>query len=701
MNKLSNPSLSTATHRLEALLNARSVAIVGASTDPLKITGRPIAYMQANGYTGNIYPVNPGRTEVQGLKCYPSISAISEPVDLAIIGTAAANVEAYIQEGIAAGVKAFVVFSSGFAELDESGRAMQERLTALAQAHNVAIVGPNCLGVANSRSGLIATFTTALESHELLRGNFSFISQSGALGAYWMDIVLRNSIGFAQWITTGNECNVDVAEAIDFLVDDPDTQVIGLYLEDARNTRALRRSLERAALAGKPVIAIKAGSSQAGAAAAASHTGALAGDDALYDTCLKQYGALRVDSLTEMMDAARLLLHNATPLGPQLLVMSVSGGAGVLIADACEPHNIQLPELKPEIKEALRPVIPSFVHPNNPLDITGHVLQDTPMIARAMRTVSADKDLNAIVLFIGMMHSIADSFVDALAEARRSIHCPIIVIWVGAMDESIQTLEHAGIPVFLDIPQATTAMARCLWLSKAHRTIQERGSTPLPAPTVGAARALAPLSEWQGKQLLRQHKALPLPQSWLLQPGDPCPVAATFPLVAKLQAPDLLHKSDAGGVILHINDASALEAAVHKLHDIGRTLKLQMEGVLVEPMLAYDHELLLGLRQDLLFGPVLTLARGGVEAELDPDVVNLLLPASAQDVEQALESLRCAALLHGYRGRPAADIPAISQHIAKLCAWFEQQALREVEINPLVVKGDQIFALDALITPTQ
>ena len=292
------------------------------------------------------------------------------------------------------------------------------------------------------------------------------------------DIVLRSGIGFSQWITTGNECDVDAAEAIDFLVADPDTKVIGLYIEDIRRADAFRAALERAARAGKPVIAIKAGSSSAGAAAAASHTGALAGNDALYDACLRQCGALRVPSLTDMMDAARLLLHSATPLGNQLAVMTVSGGAGVLIADACEPLGLQLPKLKPEVTEALVPVLPSFVHPSNPLDITGNVLQDTTMIARTMQALSTDKDIHGIVLFIGMMHSIADVFVQALSQARRQVHCPIIVIWVGAMDSSIQALEAAGIPVFLDIPQATQAMARCLQMKRTGAGISQRADTP-------------------------------------------------------------------------------------------------------------------------------------------------------------------------------------------------------------------------------
>lgn len=694
-------SSSTGPNRLASILNAQSVAVVGASADPSKIAGRPLAYMLARGYQGRLYPVNPSRAEVQGLRSYPSLAAIGQPVDLAIIGTASEHVEGIVREGIAAGVKAFVIFSSGFAELGEAGRDMQQRLARLAHEHDVAVVGPNCLGVANSDTGLIASFTTALESTGLRQGRFSFVSQSGALGAYWLDIVLRSGTGFSKWITTGNECDVDAAEAIDFLVDDPATEVIGLYIEDIGRPDAFRAALQRAARAGKPVIAIKSGRTRAGAAAAASHTGALAGDDALYDACLRQYGALRVDSLTEMMDAARIFLHGATPPGPRLAVVTVSGGAGVLIADACEPLGLVLPELAPATVQGLRPVLPSFVHPANPLDITGNVLQDTKSIGQSLRVLATDPGIDGIVFFIGMMHSIADVFVRVLSQARQQAACPIVVVWVGALESSVHTLEAAGIPVFLDIPQAMRALAQ------ARQTLQwqqaaaaARLSGPGTRPLSAAGK---PVSEWDGKQMLRQCASVGLPRGHLVQDDsvDAISGSLSYPVVAKLQSHELLHKSDAGGVILPIRDAHALRAAVTRLREVGRQLAIPVQGVLVEEMVPFDHELLLGLRRDERFGAVLTLARGGVEAELQPDVTTRLLPLSATEVEAMLRGLQVGRLLEGFRGRPAADIPALAAQIADLCAWFERQALKELEINPLAVRADRLWALDALITPLQ
>lgn len=684
---------------LSVILDARSVAIVGASDDPTKIAGRPLAYMLARGYAGKIYAVNPARDRVQGQPSHPSLTAIGQPIDLAIIGTAAERVEAIVQEGIDIGVKAFVVFSSGFAEAGEQGRAMQERLQALARAHGVAIVGPNSLGVANSRNGLIASFTTALESTPIVQGGFSFASQSGALGAYWLDIVLRSGLGFSKWITTGNESDVDIAQALHHLVDDTNTSIIGLYIEDIRRPLEFRKALQRAANAGKPVIAIKAGRSAAGSVAAASHTGALAGDDALYDTCLAQYGAIRVDSLTEMMDMARLLTHGAAPAGRRLGVMSVSGGAGVLIADASEPLNLTLPAPTEPTRKALRAILPAFVHPANPLDITGNVLQDTSLISRTMETLTNANEVDAIILFIGMMHSIADVFIDVLTKARQTVRCPIIVIWVGAMENSVQRLEAHGIPVFLDIPQAITAIARGIDARERRTRI-----TGQPAPQsnrLASATPAATLSEWDSKQLLRTQDAVILPQAAFFtssekETGQTLP---EFPVVAKLQSSELLHKSEAGGVILPLRDKASVNKAAQQLRQIGKDLGISVQGILIEEMVPFDHELLLGLQRHTRFGPVLTLARGGVEAELDPDVSTRLLPLSETDIVMMLESLRCAPLLRGFRGRPGADIQAIASRIARLCDWFMSQELAEVEINPLAVKGNQLWALDALITP--
>ncbi|MDF3862134.1 acetate--CoA ligase family protein [Achromobacter denitrificans] len=686
--------------RAAAVLEARSVAIVGASADPGKIAGRPLAYMLSRGFVGKLYPVNPTRDQVQGLKSYPSLSAIGEPVDLAIVGTPAALVEDVIREGAAAGVKAFVVFSSGFSETGEEGAELQRRLAALARERNVTILGPNCLGVANSATGLIASFTTALEETPIKRGGFAFVSQSGALGAYWMDICLRSGLGFSKWITTGNECDMDAAAAISYLADDADTRVIGLYVEDIRDSEAFRRALLRAAAAGKPVIAIKAGRSQAGAAAAASHTGALAGDDTLYDACLRQHGALRVDSLGQMMDVARLFLFDSVPQGKRLAVMSVSGGAGVLIADEAERWDLALPVLAPRTAEALAPVLPSFVKAANPLDLTGNVVQDTPSISRALEAVASDPGNDAIVLFVGLMHSIATAFTDAIAHARQRTNRPIIVIWIGVKEASAAVLEQARIPVFRDIPPAVAALGAAVRLNGLREAALAMPALPAGSSRAAPAGKTAFLTEWASKALLRDMGIPGIPASVLVGedlPGSLSP-PLRYPVVAKLQASDVLHKSDIGGVVLGIADDEALRAALQRLAGIACERRIDGWRILIEAMQPFDHELLLGLRRDPKFGPTLTLGRGGVEVELDPDVASALLPLDAARIEEMLEGLRSARLLRGFRGRAAVDVPALARQVAGLCeAFLARPDLAEIEINPLAAGGGQAWVLDAVV----
>jgi acyl-CoA synthetase (NDP forming) len=370
-----------------------------------------------------------------------------------------------------------------------------------------------------------------------------------------------------------------------------------------------------------------------------------------------------------------------------------------MIADAADALDMRLPAFAEPTTHALRDVLPPFVQPANPVDLTGNVVQNRGMISGALQAVASDSGIDAIVLFVGMMHSIADAFIDALVEARHRVEIPIVVIWIGALDSTVDTLEKAGFPVFLDIPVAMQALAGT---RKAVLLQQESLRAALPGkPLPRSTRTRRVLTEWEGKQLLRQQLAVQLPQGVLITESAPVKKAfdIAFPVAAKLQAASLLHKSDAGGVLLRIASQEQLEGSVTQLFDTGRRQQLDVQGVLVEQMIGFDHELLLGLRRDTQFGPVLTLARGGVQVELDADAVTRLLPLDAHQIEEMLRGLRTARLFDGFRGLPAVDLAAIALRIAGLCDWFIQyEGLDELEINPLALRGGQAWALDALVT---
>jgi acyl-CoA synthetase (NDP forming) len=444
---------------LHPLIEARSIAVLGASADPQKVGGRPIAYLQRMGFSGRIVPINPNRTEIGGLVCAPSILE-TDPVDLAIISAPIDGKLDLVRDAIAAKAKAIVLFSAGFGEVGEQGRALQAELSDMARDAGVLVLGPNCLGAISVPNRLAATFTTALETRLPRAGSFSYVGQSGALGAYWLDLVAQTNLGVARWFSTGNEALISLGDVLAYLVEDPETKVIGAYVEDIKAPKLFREAAQKARDAGKTILAIKAGRSSAGARAVTCHTGANPGDDAAYAEMLADAGVVRVRSLTEMIDAARLLLAPTPPRGVRLGCATVSGGAGVLLCDAAIEAGLEIAELSPATTARLRAALPSFAHALNPVDVTGAVVSNPVLMPEVMSTLAAAPEIDTIVLFLGAMSSIADNLVSSIVRARtENPDKPMCVIWMGGPEAACAQIEAAGVPVFNEIPPAIAALA--------------------------------------------------------------------------------------------------------------------------------------------------------------------------------------------------------------------------------------------------
>lgn len=681
---------------LAELFEARSIAVVGASGDPGRIGGRPVAYMKALGYAGEILPVNPSRAEVQGLTAYPSLTAIGRPVDLVVIATPADSVEAALAEAVAIGAKGAVIFSSGFSELDDEGAGRQRRLGEIARAGGLVLVGPNCLGLFDTRSRIAATFTTALETLDIASGGFACVSQSGALAAYWLDMVRQAGIGVSRWISTGNEAGIGVADALGFLAGDDATRVIGMYIEDIKDGPRFRAAAIAARRAGKPVVVIKAGRSAAGAMAAASHTGALSGAFASYEAFFRQFGIVSARSLSEMVQVAKLHLAGAVPAGDRLGIVSVSGGAGVMLADAADLAGFTVQPLEDATRVALAGALPSFAKPQNPIDVTGGVVQDRAMFRRVLHIVAAAPELDAVVLFIGLMHSIADELADGLAAVCAEAGKPVVVVWVGAPPAVVARLEAAGIVVFPDIPEAIAALAAA--------RAPARGALaghPLAAADFAVPQSQRLLAEHAAKRLVAGFGGVAVPEGRLL--AAPAELAGDLPAgrwVAKLQSAALPHKSDHGAVRLGLDGPEEVRRAVGDLLALGGRLGVPVDGVLVERMMPFAVELVVGLRRDPTFGPMLMVGRGGTAVELEPDVAIGFLPLDDGSIEALLRSLRCRRLFDGFRGGPAVDLAAAAAAIGRQARGFlADPTLAELEINPLALPaaGDgPPLALDAL-----
>lgn len=705
---------------IREILDARDVAVIGASRDATRIGGRPIASMLRAGFAGQIYPINPKSSEVQGLRCYPDIAATGrgpdDPITLALVATPAAQVETAIRAASDAGVRAFVVFSAGFGELGGEGRAMQDRLSALARERDLAILGPNCLGLVNPRTGLVASFSTAFDTGMPPAGPFAFVGQSGALGSYFLSVWNQTGLGLSTWISTGNEAATNVATVVEELIDDPATGIIGTYVEDVKDGAALRRAAFRAAAAGKPLLVIKAGRSAIGARAAASHTGAIAGEDATYEAFFAQHGIVRVHSLTEMVEVGRMLVLQGAPRSARVGVVSVSGGAGVLFADEAADVGLELPALSPATQVALREALPQFATVQNPVDVTAQVLSDRARLRSALEALAREPAFDTLVVLVGMMHSLADDVVSAVidtigaepkhatgSDATNPGRKRVAVAWVSPPAAAVERLRAARIPVYADIPPLIAAIAGPARAEAARRGLS---SAPVEADVTppGVAATVA-LPEWRARQILSAAE-LPSPRSVLVT--DEASLAAAlahgrlgFPMVAKLQSPALLHKTEHGAIALGLSDAGAVREAVARLRTTGRALGIPVDGILLQEMETFDVELLVGLRRDRVFGPVLALGTGGILVELLREVRLLFPPFDVVRVGETLASLRAGKLLAGFRGKPAIPLEIVADPIARLAAFYLEKggSIEEIEVNPLAVDlaRRRVVALDALV----
>ena len=449
---------------LTPLLDARSVAVVGASADPLKIGGRPISYLKRLGYEGRIVPVNPTRSEVQGLPCLPSITEAGE-IDLAIIAAPAPAAAEAVADSLKAGVRSLVLFTAGYAEVDEAGAAAQADLAAQARAAGAVMLGPNCLGAINVHRKLAASFTTALETLDPTPGGFSYMGQSGALGAYWIEMASRAGLGIAKWITTGNEAQATCADALAYLAGDRETRIVGAYIEDIKDQDAFSAAAGRSEAAGKRILALKSGRSAGGARAARAHTGSSTGNDSWYDGFLAECGIVRVRSLSEMVDAARILSADLPPPSkPRIAAVTVSGGAGVLICDEAERYGLEVAQIGPALADEFRAFLPGFAHPQNPLDVTGAVVGDNQLMTKALVALARSDACDVILIFIGSMGSIADTLIDAIA-AAKPMGKPLVAIWMAPPPGARERIEGLGVPMFDEIQPAVAALARCAGLS--------------------------------------------------------------------------------------------------------------------------------------------------------------------------------------------------------------------------------------------
>jgi acetyltransferase len=702
---------------LQPLMKPARIAVVGASQRMSRAT-RVVANLQRFGYRGRIFPINPKYTEVLGLPCYPDLASTPEPAHSVVVAIPAEHVPAVLTEAVAAGVRAAVVLSSGFAEAGPVGQKRQAELEHLAAERGLLICGPNCYGVFNIRLGA-ATFSADV-AEPLRPGGVGLVSQSGgfshAIGEYLMQ---QRHVGLSYIVSCGNQAGLTVEDYVEFLVEDEDTTVVGAFVEGFKKPERFRRAAARARELRKPIVVLKVGRSENARQAMLAHTGSLAGTPEIIEAVLRQSGVVQVSSINEMIDTLALLsaATRHDPRGWRVGILSGLGGECGRAADAAERAGVELPRLSPASVERLRSFMPDFANPRNPLDGTGAMYEDARLFPQLFDTLLRDEaiDVLAVNLRVNVPKpgGLAPSrqFSRAMSEALRGHGADRVVVAFssfagGDLDpEVIHTLAEAGVP-FLESTETTMLALRN---AREHRRFLER---PVAASAgFVTPRAITPpvgrgvLASAEAARILTDF-GIPLAETIPAKDAEQAVRAADrlgYPVVIKVDSPDVAHKTDVGGVRVGCRDAAAVRSAVSDVLEAVRrhAPTARLDGVLVQRMVAGGTEMILGVKTDPLFGPAVVCGFGGIFVEQLRDVSLRVPPVGHADAKAMVDELRGAALLRGARGRAPADVAALADAIVRLAALAEahRQSLRALDINPLLVldTGRGVVAVDWLI----
>ncbi|HZN65774.1 MAG TPA: bifunctional acetate--CoA ligase family protein/GNAT family N-acetyltransferase [Tepidisphaeraceae bacterium] len=699
---------------LDVIFSPRNVAVIGA-TETANSVGRTVLWnLIQSPFGGTVYPVNPKRPNVLGIRAYPNIAAVPEKVDLAVIVTPAPVVPGVMNECADAGVKGAIVISAGFKEMGPPGVELERKVLEAARRGRMRVIGPNCLGVMNPLTGLNATFAAGMARP----GNVAFLSQSGALLTAILDWSLRELVGFSAFVSTGSMLDVGWGDLIDHLGNDPKTHSILIYMESIGDARSFLSAAREVALT-KPIIVIKAGRTEAAAKAAASHTGSLTGSDEVLDAAFRRTGVLRVNTISDLFYMAETLSKQPRPNGPRLAILTNAGGPGVIATDALIGAGGQLATLAPETTAELNKILPPHWSRNNPIDILGDAGPDR--YAKSLEVAARDPNSDGLLVILTPQDMTdATATAEALKPyAKTEGGKPVLASWMGGPDvaggEAI--LNRAGIPTF-SFPDTAARAFQYMWrYSYSLRGIYETPTLGVDVEADNADRDAAAgilqvvrdsgrtiLTEYESKRLLAAYH-IPTVETHVASTEEGAVEWASvlgFPVVLKLFSETITHKTDVGGVKLNLHDKEAVHHAFRQIRDaVAEKAGAQhFHGVTVQPMvkLADAYEVIVGSSIDPQFGPVLLFGSGGQLVEVYRDRALGLPPLTATLARRMMEQTKIFTALKGVRGRKPADIPSLERLMVRFSQLVvEQPWVKEIDINPLLVSSDGMVALDARV----
>jgi acetyltransferase len=701
------------TYNLDKIFNPRSVAIIGAS-DTEGSVGRAVATNFAQGeFEGKAYFVNNHKSEILGVKAYPTIGSLPETVDLAIIATPAKTVGDVVEQCGKAGVKGVLILSAGFKETGAAGKALEDEILEIAHRYRIRIVGPNCLGIIRPRNHLNATFLAKVPKP----GTVSFLSQSGALGSAILDVAIHENVGFSNFVSVGSMIDVDFGDLIDYFGSDPNTRSILMYVEGITNARKFMSAARHFARA-KPIVVVKAGRYRESARAVASHTGALSGEDQIYDAAFKRAGIVRVEEIADLFNAAEVLSTQPLPAGPNLAIITNAGGPGIMTSDALLSRGGRLAELSPRTMEKLNAALPSFWSRGNPIDLIGDAGPERYRLA--LEACLEDDHIDGILLLLT-----AQAMIDPLAVAKTIVEVvraktyqnkTILASFMGRskVAEANAYFAANNIPTYAAPEQAVKTY---LTMYQYRRNIALLYETPeeLSVDSAPPKRPISVILQGavkEGREALTDEEAKRLLKYYGF-PVVPTEVATTadeaaarargfrYPVVLKILSPDIVHKSEAGGVALDVGSEEDVRRLFDTLIARAKAFKpdAKIVGVTVQPMIPrVGYELIVGGKTDPLFGPVILFGMGGVGVELYKDVAVALPPLNATLIRRMLEETRVYQLLKGYRNQPPANLELLEKTLvlfSQLLIDFPQ--IKEIDINPLLLNESELHVLDARV----
>ena len=699
-------------HKLNNIFNPKRIALIGVTTNPNSVSGKVLINLVSGGFRGVVYPVNPEHEAVMGIPCYPDVKRLPKAPDLGIICSPAAKVPGVIRECGEAGIRGIIIISAGFKETGKAGIMLEGEIrNEIRKFEGMRVLGPNCLGVIVPSLKLNASFAAEMPAH----GNIAFISQSGALCTSVLDWAIEGKIGFSYFVSIGNSIDVEFGDLIDYFGEDENTHCIILYIESIQNPRKFMTAA-RAFARKKPIIVYKAGRFPESARVAASHTGAMASEDAVYDAAFQRTGLARVYEIGDIFSVAELIGRNRFPHGPRLGIITNAGGPGVMATDALIASNGVLAKLSEETINKLNENLPEFWSHGNPVDVLGDAR--AKRISKATQIVLEDKNVDAILVILtpqAMTNPEATAKeISALVGTTRK---PILAAWLGgqSMHKADDILVEAGIASYRTPEQAIKAFMTLVAYSRNLKTLYE---TPKDIPVEFSVNREkmrqkfnklikdkgAVLSEDESKLILETYGISSTRPVLAKTPDEAVKFAEKtgYPVVLKIQSPDITHKSDVGGVQLNLGNEKLLRAAFERIMDSVKLKRpdARVEGITVQKMVAEKEavELILGIKKDSVFGTILMVGMGGVTAELFADKALGFPPLNESLARQMLESLKIYPLLKGYRGSPPKNIDGLIQTLIRLSYLAaDYPEITELDINPLLVTTGDVVALDARI----